>query len=140
MRINLRLHAALRERVGTDGFELELGAAATVADAKLEAARQRPELGELGHVRGVVGNRYVPDGTELEEGAELHLLPPVSGGTPEEDELLARGLFELADGPIDPGACLARVDDEDRRDPVGAGERGEQTGIVRQTQVAAKDK
>jgi molybdopterin synthase catalytic subunit len=59
----------------------------------------------------VLDNRYVPDQTVLEEGAELHLLPPVSGGAPDEDELLERGLFELADGPIDVGACLARVSD-----------------------------
>jgi molybdopterin synthase catalytic subunit/molybdopterin converting factor small subunit len=110
MRLSVHLHAVLRERAGTSTLSLDqLPAGLDVAGLKAELERRRPDLGPLGHVRGVLGNRYVVDSTVLDEGAEVHLLPPVSGGLPGEDEALAQGVFELSAEPLDPGACLARV-------------------------------
>ena len=65
-----------------------------------------PEVGDLGFASGVLGTRYVPDDTALEDGAEVALLPPVSGGSGEDPYEL--GVFELSAESIDPAACSAR--------------------------------
>jgi molybdopterin converting factor small subunit len=82
MRLNVRLFAGLRERAGRELIELEVPDGTDVEGAKRLLEQAHPELGPLGPVRGVLGTRYVPDGTLLEGGAELALLPPVSGGKP----------------------------------------------------------
>ncbi|MHC4892811.1 MAG: molybdenum cofactor biosynthesis protein [Planctomycetota bacterium] len=112
MRISVRLHAALRERAGTDRLELDgLEPGVDVDGAKRALEARHPELGALQHVRGVLDNAYVRDDTPLTDGAELHLLPPVSGGRPEDEPSLEQGRFELSGEAIDVAACLARVQD-----------------------------
>jgi len=113
MQLTIQLHAVLRERAGVELLVLEdLPSGLDVAAVKRLVSERCPALGDLGHVRGVLGTRYVPDGHELDGAEPLHLLPPVSGGRPGPDERLAAGVFELSAEPIDPGACLARVGDE----------------------------
>ena len=118
MKITVRLFAGLRERAGAD--ELVLAAlpdAMTLADLKRRLEAERPELGALGPVRGVVGTDYVPDGTALADGDVVALLPPVSGGAPDDhdsdadlDARLARGVFAIRTTALDPGACQRRVE------------------------------
>src|SRR5688500_15702116 len=81
MPVRVRLFAMLRARAGRDGYELELGAGATAADA-LAALAAEGELGDLERLPVVVAvNReYVPRETALADGDELALIPPVSGG------------------------------------------------------------
>ena len=80
-----------------------------VSGLKRELATQHPELGDLSFVRGVIGTNYVSDETRIAPGDELSLLPPVSGGAPDDDEALEAGVFELVGEPIDQAACAARV-------------------------------
>lgn len=108
MDLRVRLFAALRERAGRDELllaglpdELDLGG------LKRELARRHPELGDLAHVAGVVGTEYAGDERPLAPGDEVALLPPVSGGSGEDD--LEAGRFELSGEPLDPGAAQARV-------------------------------
>lgn len=109
MDLRIRLFAGLRERAGTDELVVTgLPEALDVAGLKQELEARYPELGELGHVRGVVGTTYVPDATPIEVGAQVSLLPPVSGGAGAD---LERGVFELRDAALDPAACHARVAD-----------------------------
>lgn len=109
MQIQLRLFAALRARVGCDEcVELDLPEPLDVAGLKRELEARHPEWGSLGHVRAVLGTEYVRDDTQLGDGAVVALLPPVSGGAPEED--VERGVFELSAGPLDVAACQARVE------------------------------
>lgn len=82
MTVQVRLFAILRERAGRDSLTLELSEGATVADA-LEALAGEPALGELvGRLPlGVAVNReYASVDATLDEGDELALIPPVSGG------------------------------------------------------------
>lgn len=111
MDLRVRLFAALRERAGADEIEVVgLPEGLDVAGLKRELERRRPELGSLAHVAGVVGTQYVPDGRVLRAGDRVSLLPPVSGGWgAEEDEALARGVFELSADPLDPALDHARV-------------------------------
>lgn len=116
MQLTVRLFAALRERAGSDEILLEgLPEDLDVAGLKRELESRHPEIGSLAHVRGVVGTNYVPDSTPLEPGAEVALLPPVSGGgpgAPEETALQGdptRGIFEIRDAPLDPAEAQRRV-------------------------------
>ncbi|MBC8327439.1 MAG: MoaD/ThiS family protein [Planctomycetes bacterium] len=80
MRFRVLLFAGLRDRVGAEVLECELSEAeASVAGLRLALERQRPEL--AGQVyRVAVDAAYAVDGDRLPPGAELALIPPVSGG------------------------------------------------------------
>ncbi len=109
MRLRILLFAALRERAGAGEVELSgLPEPLDVGGLKRELERRLPELGALSSVRGVLGARYVDDRTPLEEGDEVALLPPVSGGAGGELDY-ERGVFELVSAPLDPLACQRRV-------------------------------
>ena len=102
MRLTIELFASLRERAGRARIVLDgLPDALDVALLKRELGARVPELGALDSVRAVIGTRYVSDATRLDDGAVIALLPPVSGGAPDRDEDLARGIFELASGELD---------------------------------------
>jgi molybdopterin synthase catalytic subunit len=110
MRVTVLLYAALRQRAGRERLVLDgLSAPLDVAALKRELEQRAPELGRLASVRGVLGTSYVPDDTPLADGAELSLLPPVSGGARDDDAALERGLFELSAEPLETGLTLARV-------------------------------
>jgi molybdopterin converting factor subunit 1 len=82
MEVEVRLFAMLRERAGRDRIELQLADGATVRDA-LDALGAEHGLGELiarMPVVAAVNREYAPDGNALEDGDELALIPPVSGG------------------------------------------------------------
>ncbi|MCP3915049.1 MAG: hypothetical protein GY711_05800 [bacterium] len=109
MKLVVQLFAVLRERAGTNELVLDgLPDALDVGGLKSILSERHPELGDLGHVAGVVGTRYVKDDTALREGDAVALLPPVSGGSGRDDTLV-RGVFELSEEPLDPGALHARV-------------------------------
>jgi molybdopterin converting factor subunit 1 len=84
MTVSVRLFAILRERAGRDRIELDLPATATVADALAALGRERG-LGEVIDrmpVTMAVNREYAGEETQLANGDELALIPPVSGGAP----------------------------------------------------------
>ncbi len=86
MVVQVRLFAMLRERAGRDSVEVELDEGATVRDA-LDAVGDEHGLGDMLERMSIVAalNReYVSDESALQEGDELALIPPVSGGIAEE--------------------------------------------------------
>lgn len=108
MHLTVRLFAGLRERAGADELRLEdVPEGASVAELKEWIAARHPELGALDHVRGVVGDAYVPDDTPVRAGDRVALLPPVSGGSSDAD--LERGVFEVRSDPLDAAEAQARV-------------------------------
>ncbi|HET9075225.1 MAG TPA: molybdenum cofactor biosynthesis protein MoaE [Solirubrobacteraceae bacterium] len=92
MNVTIRLFAILRDRAGADHVEVQLPDCATVADA-LAAVAALPGLEAVGRggVRMAVNREYAPDGQTLAAGDELALIPPVSGGAPEEPEATGSG-------------------------------------------------
>jgi molybdopterin converting factor subunit 1 len=97
VRVTVRLFAGLRERAGMAQRELELPDVASVGDVWAAL-----DLGdEPAGLLWAVNQKYVGRDRALEDGDEVAVIPPVSGGA-----------FRLVAGPIDVAAVLAEVADE----------------------------
>jgi MoaE-MoaD fusion protein len=110
MKVTVRLFAGLRERAGTGRRELELPAGSRVSDVwgALGLGEEPPGL------LYALDRAYAAPDTELTDGAEVALIPPVSGGD-----------FRLTDGPLSLDAAVAEVA------RAGAGAIATFTGTVR---------
>jgi molybdopterin converting factor subunit 1 len=86
--VTVRLFAVARQRAGRNLVELELPGAATVGDLKRALAEKEPELAPLlPCVRVAVGSEYAAEDLVIPAGAEVAVIPPVSGGAADgEDE------------------------------------------------------
>jgi molybdopterin synthase catalytic subunit len=82
--ISVRLFASLREHAGAGTLQLDLPDGATVDDA-IADLRQGPLSGlpEAAQFVAAVGREYTKRDRVLEQGDELALVPPVSGGAPD---------------------------------------------------------
>ena len=97
MRVTVRLFAGLRECAGSGRHDLELRNGAGVEDVW-------PALGLGEEPEGLVyavNRAYVERDQALEDGDEIALIPPVSGGA-----------FRLTEDPIELAAVVAEVEDE----------------------------
>lgn len=80
MRVRVLFFALYRDLAGTDGFDLELPAGATVSTL-LGAVRGRGRLDRMPPDPAVAVNQtYATRDHPLAEGDEIALLPPVAGG------------------------------------------------------------
>ena len=97
----VRLFAGLRERAGTGERQLEVAEGARLGDvwAALALGDEPPGL------LYALNKRYAEPDTALNDGDEVALIPPVSGGA-----------FRLSEQPLDPAAVVAEV----RSDQAGA--------------------
>ena len=81
MQINVKLFAILRDRAGTSDIALELPRGSATSVALESIATQLPSIKDLLPRAAVAINReYVSRDTTLNDGDELALIPPVSGG------------------------------------------------------------
>jgi molybdopterin converting factor subunit 1 len=81
LRIELKLFALARQRMGHPTIALDLPEGATVADLRRALAEASPELAPL--VAGLliaVDSEYAGDDRPIPPGAEVAAIPPVSGG------------------------------------------------------------
>lgn len=110
MNVRVVLFAKPRELVGKPQVELALPAGATPADAWGQLS-SRYDLGPLPRsFRCAVNSEYAGWDTKLEDGDELAVIPPVSGGAIGE----RRGLIALREDAIDSTAVAERIrSDED---------------------------
>lgn len=81
MRIEVRLFAQARERVGSAHARLELPEGSLVTDALAMLEQVYPAIAELRpHLALAIDGALVRGSDALTDGNELSLLPPVSGG------------------------------------------------------------
>jgi MoaE-MoaD fusion protein len=105
IRVRVRLFAMQRELAGTRHVELELGAGATIEVAWAALVERVPALAPgRAAVRFARNGDYAPADTTLQDGDEVAMIPPVSGGSDPET------------GPAAPMRIL-----EIRAEPLGAG-------------------
>lgn len=81
MTIHVRLFAVLREQAGVSAFDLDLPADSNARDACDAVVRRHQTLASLiDQTAFAVNGAYAPIDSKLNDGDELALLPPVSGG------------------------------------------------------------
>jgi MoaE-MoaD fusion protein len=111
VKVSLLLFAGLRDAVGQRNVRLELAEDSTVLDLMRSLEAEYPPLGPLlERVVCAIDEEYVAREARLYDGAEVALIPPVSGGSGEEL------LFRLTHHPLEPGPLADLV----RRDEAGA--------------------
>ncbi len=81
MNVELRLFAAARQTMGRESITLSLADASTVADLRMVAASEYPQLAPLlMYCRFAIDHDYVSDQTVITDQALVACIPPVSGG------------------------------------------------------------
>ena len=81
MIVRVLLFARAKDLAGVSSMSLELPEGATVADLRERLSAAYPRLAEFqARCAVAVGGELVGDETGLADGAEVALLPPVSGG------------------------------------------------------------
>ncbi|AGA27578.1 molybdopterin converting factor subunit 1 [Singulisphaera acidiphila] len=81
MQVTIRLFALAKQIVGRSELPLQLPESATVADLRQELARAYPELAPLiPNLMVAIESEYADDPRAIQEGEEVALIPPVSGG------------------------------------------------------------
>ena len=107
MKIRLLAFASAGDALGASEMDLEMPDGSRVADLRERLDRDHPKLAPLWPRLAVaVDGRVSPPETPLTDGAEVALLPPVSGGSGESDAGPRAG---LADEPIDVDRVTASV-------------------------------
>jgi molybdopterin synthase catalytic subunit/molybdopterin converting factor small subunit len=104
VKIHLLAFASAGDALGATEMDLELSEGSHVSDLRTLLHRDHPKIIPLWPRLAVaVDGRIVSPEELLQDGAEVALLPPVSGGS--EEPLRAA----LVDGPIDAGRAVAAV-------------------------------
>jgi len=81
MRVTVRLFASMRQKADREQIVLDLPAGARVADAWAALIQAHPEFAPYQETSlPAVNRRYVTVEAPLQDGDELAILPPVSGG------------------------------------------------------------
>jgi molybdopterin converting factor subunit 1 len=81
MNCRIQLFAVARQRLGQPWVELPLPPTATVATLRRVLAAEFPLLADVAtQARVAIDNRYASDETPIPAGAEIAIIPPVSGG------------------------------------------------------------
>ena len=75
------LFARAKDLIGADHVEIEVAAATTIGEVRRVLLQRYPRLtGLVEKSAFAVNDEYANDGTVIPAGAEVALLPPVSGG------------------------------------------------------------
>ena len=104
-KINVRVlfFGAARDIAGHNEVELALVGPTDAADAFAQLLKLYPELRRFGRsLLFAVNQEYSPPGRQVQDGDELALFPPVSGGS-------GSDFFELTTAPIDVGSVARRI-------------------------------
>ena len=80
MKIDVSFWGVTRRLAGADTLSLELPAASTVEDLAQQLSRHGDLAAEMERCAFAIGDALVPRTQVLDEGDQLAVLPPVSGG------------------------------------------------------------
>mgnify|MGYP005821343409 CR=1 FL=1 len=82
MRVEIRLFAVARQLAGRAAVAVDLPEGATIGDLRRALAAGYPELaGIVPRVMLAVGSEFATDDVPIPPGAEVAIIPPVSGGS-----------------------------------------------------------
>lgn len=113
MRIRVLAFASASDALGAGEREIELPDGSDVAALRAELVRRHPELGALwSRLAVAIDGEIAGPGDPIPDGAEVALLPPVSGGSAAAAEAATapgRLRATLTDDAIDADAAIAAV-------------------------------
>ena len=110
MHVRIVAFATAAEALGAGERQLELAAGATLADLRAALESDHPGLVPLWpRLALAVDGRLAAADAALSDGAEVALLPPVSGGSGAADEGAGEPRARLVEGPLDTRAIAAAV-------------------------------
>ena len=114
IQVHVLFFGAARDAAGAEEMDIELQAPATAATAREEILAAYPELQRFGKsLLFAVNQEYAEAVRSMDDGDELAIFPPVSGGAGSADVssalAFAADFFELTTNPIDVGAVARRV-------------------------------
>ncbi|MEJ2084065.1 MAG: molybdenum cofactor biosynthesis protein MoaE [Acidobacteriota bacterium] len=102
MRVRVLTFATAREAVGTSEIELEIADGSKISDLADRLKTDFPSLEPIWTRLAIaLDGEITTPSAQLHDGAEIALLPPVSGGSPTR--------ASLVDAPIDPTSVVAEV-------------------------------
>ncbi len=105
MNVTVKFFARLREAVGSGTLKRDIADNSTVADLIEGLQSEYPKLGDIAPRTVVAINQdFVDQDTQLSEGDEVALFPPVSGGSGADD-----GKFSITYDPIGLDEMAAKV-------------------------------
>lgn len=113
--VKVLFFGAARDAVGQGEVELLLNGCSTTSSAFAQVLERFPDLRRFGRsLLFAVNQEYAPADREVQDGDELAVFPPVSGGSAGRAGILpastfANNFFELTTEPIDVGAVARRV-------------------------------
>lgn len=112
MKISVRLFAGLHELLGKRDLTIQLADGSTIAKLQQQLGRDYPAVVPfLPTLICAVDEEYVPAEHQLRDGDEVAFIPPVSGGSGDEE-----GWFQVTSEALDP----QRLVDSVRKDESGA--------------------
>jgi sulfur-carrier protein len=81
MIVRVKLFAAARELARADTLSVEVPPGTTISQLRTAVCKAAPRLEKLmSHSLWAVGSEYVHDDTQVDENADVAMIPPVSGG------------------------------------------------------------
>jgi molybdopterin converting factor subunit 1 len=81
MNVHVRFFARAKDLAGTGAWTIRLEPGATVGDLRRRLGEELPKLASIVERSALaVNEEFAEDALTLPEGAEVALLPPVSGG------------------------------------------------------------
>ncbi|MDG2246152.1 MAG: molybdopterin converting factor subunit 1 [Flavobacteriales bacterium] len=80
MKIHLLAFGLAKDIVGQQRSELEVAEGITTDELQSQLIAEYPEMGNTLSIRLAVNEEYVLDAVVLNDGDEVALIPPVSGG------------------------------------------------------------
>jgi molybdopterin converting factor small subunit len=80
LKIKLICFGISRDIIGGFEQDFELLSGSSVEDLRAEIIKKYPDFQKLASLKFAVGETYVEDTFRLLEGAEVVIIPPVSGG------------------------------------------------------------
>ena len=97
--VTVRLFAGVREAAGVSSVDVELPAPATISQAVEAASRAVPGVWRLPKTVLLASNgEYASNETPVDDGDEVAIIPPVSGGADPDTQTVT-----ITDDPLDPG-------------------------------------